>query len=551
MTDQDCHCLGTYGDCNPEVCGTEDVGTVIYTSSPFLPPTCNSGAGNGNLGGLCSFACNFGYCPINNCSCTGEGVLNPAPPLDDSITAFPIDGVYDNGLCKFAAQHGYSPLPTLACAISTGDSAYCDSEDSSQGCAGKPVCDLDRSFGDLKSLALAVDESAFPPSCASIYILPILRQMLFDVRDNYTDVDKNYDAMWDWYQDYINSGLQGALNEFMISGVVWDDPGPGNAFFDCIFEMGGRNRSAVQCPVDTIGLGIDGDDAYTIYFILKDEDGFFNALNDQLGIPKSWVQFGERHVSGSNAGNNVYYEGYPKKIDNINVPNPKDVFTNSKGTEITLELEIAAAYLDAVLGLYAGNLDDVVQSVSHPVFLWAQAVSNMEEAKEIGEEQKNAFDKAFILQFFSGILTMVPFVTAGVVNSAFVAEIFNSLAWLASGGLAIYSTIQDPTIGVVSLAAWLIKDIPATRGDGAVLSAAERQAEYAKAGFVGRTLGLENAAALGSYFNGFRSSQQEITKLCFNDLDQNGSLKRSIEGRGGETHDKLSRRRARPSRTME
>jgi hypothetical protein len=55
-----------YGYCPPGVCGTTQHSLVIPAVSEFLHNTCTSGTGPGNLGGLCSFACNFGFCPLHS-----------------------------------------------------------------------------------------------------------------------------------------------------------------------------------------------------------------------------------------------------------------------------------------------------------------------------------------------------------------------------------------------------------------------------------------------------------------------------------------------------
>jgi len=72
--------------------------------------TCIGGTGPGNYVGLCSFCCNFGYCPPGPCTCTAYGAPIPTPPTvaDDGR---PLPGEDDSylGLCSFACNHGYCP----------------------------------------------------------------------------------------------------------------------------------------------------------------------------------------------------------------------------------------------------------------------------------------------------------------------------------------------------------------------------------------------------------------------------------------------------------
>lgn len=70
-----------------------------------------SGTGVGNIGGLCGYACPYGYCPIHSCTCTLQGVLNPPLPITSGAgTAVPGEDpeIYD-GLCNFACSRGYCP----------------------------------------------------------------------------------------------------------------------------------------------------------------------------------------------------------------------------------------------------------------------------------------------------------------------------------------------------------------------------------------------------------------------------------------------------------
>lgn len=80
--------------------------------SPFTPDACTSGVGEGGLGGLCSFSCNFGFCPIHSCTCTSTGALHVPPGASDTITgkADPsVDERTYGPLCEFACSRGYCP----------------------------------------------------------------------------------------------------------------------------------------------------------------------------------------------------------------------------------------------------------------------------------------------------------------------------------------------------------------------------------------------------------------------------------------------------------
>ncbi|KAJ6163702.1 hypothetical protein N7497_003681 [Penicillium chrysogenum] len=99
------------GYCPPSSCGTEEVPLIVPTVSPFLPPACTSGTGEGNLAGLCDFSCTHGFCPMNACTCTGQGAVNVmAPTTDKTGTAAPGNDVTIYGpMCEYTCQRGYCP----------------------------------------------------------------------------------------------------------------------------------------------------------------------------------------------------------------------------------------------------------------------------------------------------------------------------------------------------------------------------------------------------------------------------------------------------------
>ncbi|OIW34215.1 hypothetical protein CONLIGDRAFT_568540 [Coniochaeta ligniaria NRRL 30616] len=100
-----------YGYCPSGVCGTTEYPLVIPTVSDFLPNACTGGTGTGNLGGLCSYACNFGFCPLHSCTCTSQGPLNVPPPTTgiDGQGGPGMDSFLYDDLCDFACSRGYCP----------------------------------------------------------------------------------------------------------------------------------------------------------------------------------------------------------------------------------------------------------------------------------------------------------------------------------------------------------------------------------------------------------------------------------------------------------
>ncbi|KAJ5209354.1 CAZyme family GH71 [Penicillium cf. viridicatum] len=78
--------------------------------------TCIAGTGSNNYVGLCSFCCNYGYCPSGPCTCTQYGSAVPRPP-STGTHGVPLIGEDDSylGLCSFACDRGY--CPSTACRV--------------------------------------------------------------------------------------------------------------------------------------------------------------------------------------------------------------------------------------------------------------------------------------------------------------------------------------------------------------------------------------------------------------------------------------------------
>lgn len=87
------------------------------TSAPAGSSVCVSGSGSGNYGGLCSFCCQYGYCPSGPCTCNSYGSQRSPPPTTN-VNGQPANGLDQSyaGLCSYACSHGY--CPSTACRTS-------------------------------------------------------------------------------------------------------------------------------------------------------------------------------------------------------------------------------------------------------------------------------------------------------------------------------------------------------------------------------------------------------------------------------------------------
>ncbi|EQB54827.1 mutanase [Colletotrichum gloeosporioides Cg-14] len=82
-----CNYACLYGACFASYCGKTKYPLIEPIVSPFNPPSCTSGSGDGDWSVLCNFACHHGFCPIAKCKCTSQGPLSLLNPTRVTKTA--------------------------------------------------------------------------------------------------------------------------------------------------------------------------------------------------------------------------------------------------------------------------------------------------------------------------------------------------------------------------------------------------------------------------------------------------------------------------------
>ncbi|KAH2378148.1 hypothetical protein KXV98_005294 [Aspergillus fumigatus] len=254
-----CSFACNYGYCPPEACGPVEVPLTEPTVSPFLPSACTAGTGQGDLAGLCSYAC----------TCTGTGALHQPPAANSTFTAFYQGDGDDAGLCKFACQHGYCPD---ACASTEGEVPSCDEDDDdSPDCALEDtpdLCDLSLHFSSWEALQAATD---IPELCMPMYAMQVLMDTLNTALRNYTDVNNGYDENFGYYVKY----LRGMVPE-VINKVIADN----GKYVQCSQAINGGWSKPRSCFIPLVS------DSWTVKYTFVDEQGFYDELQSKYGIQR-------------------------------------------------------------------------------------------------------------------------------------------------------------------------------------------------------------------------------------------------------------------------
>lgn len=518
-----------YGYCPPTACGTVSVPLTIPTVSPFTPDTCTSGSGQGELAGLCSFACNFGYCPIYNCTCTATGPLNMPPAQNTSITGWAPDTA-DNGLCNFACTRDYCPSPV--CLDSTSDDVPCGLDYDSEDCPGDFPCDFSISYSSLDALEADLDK--LDPYCVDFYMLGALYGELETTLANYTSIadTTNYDDDFKEYAKYMKDQVQPQLMYFMNISEVIDVPnGVGNQFFECTFNVNGRNKSRTACPDEYIGSETQ---THIVYYDIVDRAGFFTNLTADMGVEPDWVTldgglflgtkqtpyYGTSrptcNVNPKDGYKCIWWQGFPVPAQKINVSDPRDIMKKALPNIPNLQLSIILTQLDIASGGFDGVIDDVVQSIATAVFTLSELVDRIYNVVDIGEKVEAEERKEKILQIIGGVFMALPFLGPLSGLGDVIAGLDAILALtgtIANEAFGIYSIVTNPESAPVAILSMLLGFETGGLGGG-IRETSLGAMKYKNLAALRRDMKSGEVKGLGSVFDQKMSRVESIAGKC-------------------------------------
>jgi chitinase len=241
-------------------------------------------------------------------------------------------------------------------------------------------CDPDIQYESLESLEAAA--GTVTPGCHVIYALDVLQRMLETAVSTYNDVNNGYDSKFDSYRRYMKNALPYQLERWAHWQGHYDGAenffGLGQQYFNCKFD--GNSLWEGPCPVPNDVVGNWHVGYWDLKMTLRDSAGFDATLAD-LGIDRSWVEFGEYvdlkpcvPTSGGTGGCQPFeltIQGFPKMKADWESPNPKDIMDEVKPNLPNLEIELVTAMSEICLGTWEGSNSAVVGVLSMPILMMA------------------------------------------------------------------------------------------------------------------------------------------------------------------------------------
>ncbi|KAJ5167058.1 uncharacterized protein N7482_005839 [Penicillium canariense] len=294
--------------------------------------------------------------------------------------------------------------------------------------------------------------------CWNIYAMDILHDTLDSALDAYTTASEGYDDKFDYYVKWVKESISPSLKNYLAF-----DNGPGNKYFDCTWEVQGRTHPKAPCPGPNAYWN-EVDETWTVTYELKDADGFYAAVETDLGISKDWIKFGESHELDSCAPDNsglpggkkpcrkIYFKrkNFPVQSDNVDVANPKNVIQSASTNITELQLTMLGGYALLAMRSYdpSGDSNDVLTASAMPVFMVQEAVKSMARIKDIGAQAKAQAKKDLILEILNIVLLVIPVVgeAAGALfgGAAMIARIATLIGEAGNAAMGIESIVQDP-----------------------------------------------------------------------------------------------------------
>ncbi|KAJ5241649.1 Peptidoglycan-binding Lysin subgroup [Penicillium citrinum] len=323
-----------------------------------------------------------------------------------------------------------------------------------KGCSSK---DWPDNLEDLRNNIDKIDLG-----CRAQAVVWVLIKILPGILDNYKSAGDNYDEYFKYYAEWVRNGIDDSLPLFM-----W---GNGQKYMDCKWSSTKDGSGNKACTEMNVPEGQPGQGQVVITYTVRDEDGFYKALQDDYGIEKDWIVWKDTHADPENsvpcppcpnltkncpscAGHGVTYHNWPVKAadDDIHVPNLKSIIHTAVPNITTLQDVILGSFIEMRIGAMDASDEDVATALSMPVFMIADTTEQMKNITKIGKEQEKADDEArvsFILDIVSIVLMIIPFAGEAVDAIGGIANVARAAYVVGGAGnaaLSVYDIVKNPS----------------------------------------------------------------------------------------------------------
>jgi hypothetical protein len=345
-------------------------------------------------------------------------------------------------------------------------------------------CDWTKSYSSLTDLQK--DAGSLPHVCVQYYSLGALQKMGKDSKSRYNDVNNGYDDKFKAYIRYIRDLVPASIDVLMQYDDATKKFYEGMACmyrrvpllplysktnhlvldFNCDYKAFGSDKKSLACSKLSYEDLTQG--TFELWLTPSDLDGFHADLLKKTGVAPDWVDLNGEYKENEGCSSegtalcppttgNRKWHNYPELSSSLVVPNPKDTASDSYNSYDDLSGTITDKMKAIASGKFTDDIDDIIQTVSLPIFLLAQGVESMDQVKKLGEEEEKKEKqkkKDFILQMVGIALIFIPFVgdaATAISGAATLARVAAIAGDAATVGFSIYDIVKNPDSAFMDL----------------------------------------------------------------------------------------------------
>ncbi|KAI9675883.1 MAG: hypothetical protein M1822_008892 [Bathelium mastoideum] len=281
-----------------------------------------------------------------------------------------------------------------------------------------------------------------------------------------------------------------------------------------------NSNESEPCPPDYSKRGYAPDlKENSVYWTLNDDtaDDFYSDLLNNTGIPKDKISFqnydrGNSCAPSAKPDDDCWGEGYdygmatPVGYDASDVTNPKDLVQQALNNSNNLAGQIKDAVTNLELGCYYGDSSELVDALSIPVLMIAQAVDSMSSIEATADQIDEEKRKAIILAFIGAILFFIPVVgevVGAVTEATDIAAIIAVIGAAGNAAMDVYTIVSDPQNAPLAIFSLILA--PLAIGDLATIT---------KAANIRRGMKDSDIVALGGKLADRMGTIKKITGTC-------------------------------------
>lgn len=408
-----------------------------------------------------------------------------------------------------------------------------------------------------------------PDNCKTLYTVDTLSRTLKGALKGYDDMMKNgYDGKFKTYAQSVSDNAANSVHDFIYANGnkyfsctvtekavccdycknnknpanqcrycfngkcnakresgpgAWDSTGGGGGQPDTPQQKITFANHSEPCPPDFSqrGFGPDNPHMQSVYWHMNDDkaDPFYTDLMTATGIAKDETKI-DNYDRGVDCaphnhpgdGDECWDTGMDFSIPVINgygagdVANPKDLFNKALQNVTGLDTQLDGVLTDLRAGVYAGNANDLIDSISIPILMIEQSTENMQNVEETADKIDEEKKKAIILGVISAILFIVPAVgevIGSVAEAADVAAIITTLGVAGNTAMDVYAIVDDPQSAPLAIFSLVMEP-----------SALASVAQISRAANLRRGMSDADVAKLGGKMAGRLATVRKVTGVC-------------------------------------